>query len=95
MMFFIFTSLVAAKAYRKLVDDALGLPHEGEDIGEGVHVENAMTKHYADAVKHQSQDLWAFPCDDVVAALAIPHPDASEVADLAGWFPPPSMVGLS
>jgi hypothetical protein len=89
MMFLIFSTLADATDYQAQVDHALGLPSLGENVGDGEHVVDAMTLHYADVIAHPTLAQWAFPLDGVVAGLAIAAPSATLATDLAGWFPSP------
>lgn len=82
----IFSTFADASALAAQVDDGIGCPIPGADVGGGQHDDQA-TVTYAPITKHPTLAQWAYPAD----ATTRPYIDAAglTVSTLdASWLPP-------
>jgi hypothetical protein len=64
----VFTDEATADQAVQAIDDALGFPKPGTDVGPGIHAspEESVTLHYQELTKHPTDQKWALPVDALI-----------------------------
>lgn len=94
MKAYVFNDLPSAQAAQAHVDQKLGMPIAGVNIGGGIHAppSQSVTTTYAVPVKHPTLPQWSIASDPVVDAkvsdMALPAPATLDTT----WTPAPVIL---